>query len=260
MRFTKLFICLQVVWLLTSCKSETERPDFSPIEDDRVKRILTEAMDEAGGWSSWKGIERISYTKKSILYHANGAVESEVNQEHRYLLKPTLKGSIKWRDDQGEHEIVYGPEGAGKYLNGIFTEGSEQTAYESFLSAVYVLFQPFKLLDPGTRLSYVGLDSLETGQRVEVIRASYAPDEHQNHSTADTWHYYFDQGSSRILANMVHHPPTYAYIENIEFTDDYPIRLHTYRESWRVDSLRNKEFLRGVFFYGGYQVDRLQSD
>ena len=87
-----------------------------------------------------------------------------------------------------------------------------------------------------------------------MIEASYNSEQNDNHSTDDLWWYFFDARDGSYLASMVYHPPTYALIENTKYTDDLPIRFNTYRESYRVDSLRNKEYLRGVFYYSDFEI------
>lgn len=258
MRQLQIALCIFLIAALSgliSCNSSTPSLPMDHIADSEVKRVLSKAIPAAGGWDNWQNLQRISYSKKSILYHADGTVESEVNQRHKYVLQPELQGSITWSDSSGNHEILYSSASAARLLNNELVEGSEEGARNTFLSAYYVLFVPFKIMDPGASLTYLGLDTLDQGSVVECIRAEYNPDEEENHSTNDTWYFYFDKETGDFLANMVYHAPTYALIENNEVNTDLPIKMNTYRESWRVDSLRNKEFLRGVFFYGDFLLD-----
>jgi hypothetical protein len=118
---------------------------------------------------------------------------------------------------------------------------------------------PFKLLDPGTRIAHEGIDTLDNGRIVDVIKAIYDPGENENHSTQDVWWYYFDRENGSYLASMVYHEPTYAYIENNRITDEHEIRFNTYRESYRTDSLKNKQSLRGVFHYSDFKINTSDS-
>jgi len=252
-------VCIAVV-ILAACTQDNNPIDQpgSPVEqiqDEEVRNVVRRAVDAAGGWEAWLAIARIVYTKRSVLYHPDGAIESDMSQLHEYELKPQLSGEISWTDNQVARSITYSDTAAYQTENGTRIADSELSAQQAFLSAYYVLFIPFKLLDPGTLLTYEGLDTLESGTAVDIIKAAYDPGEHHNHSTQDTWWYFFDRNDGAHVGSMVHHPPTYALIENKEITDDHMIRFNTYRESFRCDSLRNKEYLRGVFYYSDYRLN-----
>ncbi|MDX1406798.1 MAG: hypothetical protein R3330_01660, partial [Saprospiraceae bacterium] len=99
-----------------------------------------------------------------------------------------------------------------------------------------------------------GIDTLDSGRPVDVIKAEYDPGTQDNHSTSDVWWYFFDRDGGSHLASMVYHPPTYALIENTTMTDAHPIRFNVYRRSYRCDSTRVKQFLRGEFYYSDFRV------
>lgn len=246
-----LFIILSV---LSACKVNISFGDEPSFDNFEVNKILKRAFKKAGGWDNWAKLQSISYKKRSILYLENGDVESDVTQFHEYQLQPSLKGTIFWKDDQGSHSIVYENGKASAFENGQFDETQSESANKTFLSAHYVLFMPFKLGDEGTKLSYEGTTTLDSGTLVDVIKASYAPSSFDNHSTDDEWYYYFDKETGAYVANMVYHAPTYAYIKNTKMDNSQPLIMNTYRESFRVDKDRNIEFLRGEFFYEDYQM------
>jgi hypothetical protein len=140
---------------------------------------------------------------------------------------------------------------ANKTVNGVIE--TSEAAYQSFMSAYYVLLMPFKLLDPGTHLSYIG-ESVLNEQTAQILKATYDPSTKENHSTADEWYFFFEPTTGRYIASAVYHAPTYALIENNEQENVSGIVFNTYRKSWRVDSLFNKEYLRGEFWYSDFQV------
>lgn len=250
-------LILTVLCVLAACAPPTGQPSVHPdppneqIDDARARTIMARAVASAGGWETWIGIDSIRYVKRSVLYHADGSVEKDVTEHHAYQLRPTLAGEINWTEIDTPRQIIYNDREAYRTALGERIANSSQSAYQAFMSAYYVLFVPFKLLDPGTSLTYEGTDTV-AGAPADVIKASYDPGKHHNHSTRDTWWYYFDQHDGRHLGSMVYHAPTYALIENTETTDAHRIRFNTYRESFRCDSLRNKKFLRGVFYYSDY--------
>ncbi len=100
---------------------------------------------------------------------------------------------------------------------------------------------PFKLLDPGVKLSYRGIVTLPNGKEVHTIFADYEGEE--------DWEYFFDKKTGDFVANMVDHGDYFALIYNEKFTTSGGLRFYAYRTSYRVDSLRNILYRRGEFFY-----------
>ena len=111
-------------------------------------------------------------------------------------------------------------------------------------------------MDQGVNLSYEGKTSIQ-GQSCDILKATYDPDTHDEHSTKDEWTFYVSEQSGYVLANLVYHPPTYAYIENIKTSDEYPLRMNLYRQTWRTDKDLNREYLRGEFWYSDYMMSSM---
>lgn len=225
------------------------------IADTTARSILLGAIEKAGGWQNYASLKAIKYVKRAVLYHEDGSVESDFIQRHDYVLHPSVSGRISWKEGDDRMAIVYGSAEAYSSVGGIIDSASTESAARAFLSNYYVLFMPFKLADEGVELSYTGKVTLDSGVQANVIKAQYAPAEHDNHSTSDVWWYYFDGGDDSYLASMVHHPPTYAWIDNNRTTgDSLPLRLNTYRKSYRCDSTGNRIFLRGEFWYSDFDL------
>jgi len=237
--------------LVIACNPSEVADPMSHIADQKVKEVLNRGFNSAGGLDTYMNLDEVTFTKKTILYLPDGGIESEVIQQHNYDLYPELRGDITWSDSLGDHGIHYSTADTYKSLNGERLAGSETSARQGFYSNYYVLFLPYKLIDPGVTLSYDGV--AEIGDRsAEIIKATYSPEKHDNHSTSDEWYLYFDTTDGRVLANLVYHPPTYAFIENTSTTEEFPLRMNVYRQTWRTDKDRNKEYLRGEFWYSDY--------
>lgn len=165
---------------------------------------------------------------------------------------------IAWTTDAGKNTLLHSTSESTKQLNdSIIDQGTK--VRESAMSAFYVLGMPFKLKDKGTNLTYEGQQSFND-KTVDVVRASYSPDEFDNHSTSDLWWYYFDESDGAFLGCMVYHPPTYALIENIAFHDVEGMKFQKRRMSYRCDSLGNKQYLRAEFWYNDFEVSFLQKE
>ncbi len=250
-------ICLSVlaIILLSGCSSYNKVSDQSfSNQDPEVRRVLSKAYDAAGTMEKFQNLESISYKKRSILFLPDGSTESDVTQFHEYNMAPELSATIFWMKDGQRHSIKYDHGVGKKYIDGELVTGSENSATKAFFSAHYVLFMPFKLADEHVQLSYEGKDQLRSGQQVDVIKAIYQPTSHDNHSTDDTWWYYFDADSGAYAGSMVYHAPTYAYIENTAKNEKLPLIMNTYRKSFRADKDRKIEYLRGEFFYEDYEM------
>jgi len=250
-------ICCSAIGLLIIAGCSQSRDSASPedpyahIADEQVRDVLRKAISAAGGIHKWRAVERLSYTKRSRLLLEDGAIEWEVVQRHEYQMRPGFTADISWEENGNSHIIRYEDGEAVKEVNGVPDSTSVE---ETVMSALYTLGMPYKLLDAGANLRYEGVDTLRDGTTVDVIKATYRPEEHQNHSTSDVWWYYFDRDDGSYRAAMVYHPPTYAYIENVEIHKDLPLRFNAHRKSYRSDSLRNIRFLRAEFWYSDFDI------
>jgi hypothetical protein len=224
---------------------------YSQIQDTSVKKILLKAISRAGGLNKWKKLKKLTYQKHGTLFLPDGSVESANIQLHQYTFDPYFSAEITWRENNNDYRILYRSDSAQQFENGIL---SDKDPSQSVMSALYVIGMPFKLLDEGVKLTFLGHDTLRNGQLVDVIKASYDPINNQNHSTQEDWYYYFNRKTGDFSGALVYHPPTYAYIENITFKDDLPIRFFDHRQSFRTDAHRNIEFLRAEFYYTDYEL------
>ncbi len=255
----KTLLFLLLIFLIGCTSTPEDKKQENPmahISDVNVVKVLDKAFNTAGGLEDYRNMKSISYQKRSVLFLEDGSTESDLTQQHSYTLQPELTGEITWESDGKSYRTFYSALDTYKEEDGVRIPDSEESARKSFFSATYVLFIPFKLLDPGAKLTYEGRDTLDDGTIADVIRAEYDAAKHDNHSTSEVWWYYFDANDGAHLSSLVFHPPTYAYIENDEITDDYDIRFNVYRKTFRTDADRNKEYLRGEFYYSDYLINK----
>ncbi len=241
---------------ILSCEqpNESGHSPYASIEDPKIRSVLSQAIEKAGGISQWYGLDSMRYSKRSILYFADSTIESDVTDHHFYRFTPQFSAEISWMEDDDQHILTYYPDGIRKYVNDSLTTPDTEALSQKVMSAYYVLGMPYKLMDEGTKLLYKGETVLRNGVKVDVIQAGYDPDENENHSTSDLWWYFFSVEDGNFEGSMVWHPPTYALIENLSFVDTDPLLFHEKRKSYRVDSLRNVEYLRAAFEYWDYEV------
>ncbi len=204
----------------------------------KAKQIVDLAIEAHGGMEHWKNLETLQFKKKTVLYNADGSIERSSLERHTLHQKDTLHGQIVSVDPTQPYTTQFADGKGHKVLADTTVDGTN-----AFLSSHFVVNQPFKMLDPGVELSYLGLDTLANAKVVDVVKAFYGTEED------DVWWFYFDVDSHVLLATLIYHAPTYAFVDNekIEMIDG--MLWNTERTTYRTDSLRNVEFVRAEFVY-----------
>ena len=231
------------VVILIACQSSRNE------DQDLAVTVVNRSIAKHGGLEAWKAIQRISYAKTTSLFDSVGNEESKVSQHYRYEFQPELKGQITWLENSDTVKILYEKGLGKKCLNDSLVISETNQATRNMLSSIFVLFQPFKLLDEGTVLTYEGQDTLRNGLRVHVVRADYSTEK------SDPWWFYFDVEDDKLVANCVHHNGRFSWIENLTFDSLTGLVLHKHRKSYFTDSLRNIHYLRAEYFYSDYEIE-----
>ena len=131
------------------------------------------------------------------------------------------------------------------FINNEVDEAKAERATSTVQSSLFVLFQPFKLLDNGVELKYVGKDSISSKSFVDVIQPLYG----NENNGSDRWWFYFDTKTYLLAANMVSHNGRYSFIENLAYDSSTNFIFNAHRKSYFVDSLKNTKILRAEYFY-----------
>jgi len=242
---------------LSSCKfSESEHKTDVSLKKATALEVVENAINTAGTLKKWQNIASLKYTKKSRLLLENGDIESEVTQVHHYTLTPRKSIRIAWAVGKDSFLITKKGGLSQKFKNNILIEQGKSVA-SAVNSSLYVIGMPFKLLDKGTVLAYEGLRHTG-GDTTNVVKATYDPQIHENHSTKDVWWYHFDKNTGAFLSSMVYHEPTYALIENTSVTKEKGLIFPKTRKSYRCNEVGEKRFLRAEFWYTDYSVTFLE--
>lgn len=262
-RLSVQFSALTILILISSIQScqpiEKGPPPASDpyghIKDNEARALLQKGIERAGGLEAWNNLQTLHFEKYFALYDSTGAVETEARQVHDYRFLPNQQINISWNAGGALHKMVYENGQAGKTIDGqIDASANAPSLLNNVLSATFVISIPFKLLDEGTELRYLGVDTLEDNQVVEVLQANYHPDEHDNLTTPDTWHHYFDRDDFTLVAYKVRHADHYSYVKNLGYTTAGGFLFPTERVSYRVDEDRNILYLRAAYEYSDYEV------
>lgn len=220
-----------------------------------AETIVQRAYVAHGGKAVWDSIAELRYEKESVVYNADGTTRVQSLQEHHYRMNPEFSAVIEWQSGEGKHKIQYTDQGASKWVDTVEVTdlAIQASSYESVNAARYTVSQPFKLSDSGVLLSYEGVDTLEEGEQVHVIKAVYST-ENENHTKNDEWWYYFDVDTYLCLATMVHHGSTYSYIKNLKYDHTTDIVFNYHRKGYAVDSTRKILYHQSEYYYRGYEI------
>ncbi len=256
---TLLMLCLFCAYCTSpsTTHSATEVPTdpYAHLTSDEVKRVLTKAMNKAGGLTNWNQIKTLKFKKDYALLFESGEVENAALQTHLYTFQPEQKVGIEWEKEGKKHKISQDGGQPTKKIDGeLDPTAKQQSITNTVLSATFVISIPFKLLDEGVVLSYDGVDTLADGRKVEVLKAVYNPAQTDTHSTPDTWWHYYDADDFTFVAYMVQHADHFSYVENLSFDEVDGFVFPRERKSYRVDSERNIQYLRATYEYMDYEV------
>jgi hypothetical protein len=164
-------------------------------------------------------------------------------------LKPELDATIRWIENGDSIKIVYKHNEANQYVNGTLDSSAAEAAKATVDAALYVLFQPFKLMDDNVILKYMGIDSLD-GRPVHMVKPVYSGQQPGD----DEWIFYFDASTDELMANLVNHNGRRSFIKNLAFDPTISLYLHQHRKSYFVDSALNIQYLRAEYFYTNYEL------
>jgi len=209
------------------------------------EEIVLKSLEFHGGLDRWENYEQLSYLKHSTLFYQDGSVESDVTATYTHTFTPAISSSKKWikNDTVYSYKLTNNPE--QDVANFI-----DQTAYikakNDLDGAFYVVWQPYKLLESKEALEYIGQDILEDQTKVNIVKLQYY---NKDGSKDNTWWFYFGEKTHRIEGYMVKHDSTYAYVRNHTYESVTGLSLCQTRTSYRVDSLRTIQYIRGKYHY-----------
>ena len=221
---------------LTSCEDNSNRAD----------EILEKSLKAHGGKAQWEKMKYVNYLKKTTLYDSTGAIEKEILQKITHHWRPE-RTEIQWVDDSGVLIRALKLNGTIKLFKNSELETDtlllEQTK-ANLEAALYVYWQPYKLLDPGTQLKYIGTKKLLDTLPVEALEVRYSDD-----PKADVWTYFFDQTNFRLRATQVKHNNNISLIVNESVEKETGLYLNKERKSYFVNASGKIKYLRAAYRY-----------
>ncbi len=172
---TPIPLLLLVITGLAGCQGEkdaTERPLFQKVykqkqdhSDKKAIRLAVQMTDSMGGYDTWQEKRYLGWVffgMRSWLW------DKETNDIRMHSRRDSLTVLMNLDSREGKvfkkGERVTNPDTISKYL---------KTGYQSWANDCYWLFMPFKVFDPGVRLTYKGKEATPRGEEAHVIRLTY---------------------------------------------------------------------------------------
>ncbi len=246
------------VVLLTSfaCQSHTKKDyPFNMIQDEKLRSVLQQAMNKAGGWQRWKAINNMAFEKQYTLYAPSGEIEKAVLEQHDYQFLPDYRIQIEYIENGRQHQVMLDEWGVQKKENGILdTITKPVILINTILASTFVASLPFNILDSTAQIKYLGIDTLHSNNVVDVVQVIYNANLYEQHTHSDQWWLYFDPKDGTFLGYLVQHDEHFSYIENLSFQSIDGFVYVKERKSYRTDSLRNILYLRADYHYKNYQI------
>lgn len=207
-------------------------------------QLLEKSINSHGGLSAWESIQEINYSKRTILYDSLGSVENDITKYHAYKFKPDFSVTMTWKQDSLNYRVHYSEEKATVFVNDSII--SDSTITEKFekevQAAYYVYWMPYKLKDENAEIQYDGLELWNGAGMAHKLQVSYA-------DARDTWWYYFDSETFKLVGTKVYHEPTYSLIKNTQYETQSGLSLNAKRSSYRVNEANQIQFKRADYFY-----------
>lgn len=234
-------ILTSALLLILGCNSKNTQSDI-----DLANEVIDQSIQAHGGMDHYRNLKEISYTKSVKLFDSTGNVEKARREIHHYVLQPMLKAEISYIEGIDSIRYIKTEKGASKYINQEEMEDAEDEAEALFNSSMYILFQPFKLAEPGGKISLVTMDSVVEENSYAIINVQYP-------GSNDKWWFYFDK-ENRLKMNQVLHNGRASLIENLSFDSSSSLLLHHHRKSYFLDSIGKKMYLRAEYLYENYNL------
>lgn len=260
-------IILVLLTTLFSCNDqEKQREDetvfVNPMErlnKNKAGETVRNAIAFVGGWDKWNKKNSFSFYKIITQVDSSGEIKKTQKQLHQYNLKPEFQARMSWKDNEDDYMIINNGDEARKYKNGEFLtdDKSKNEAWNSSFGSNYVISMPFKLTDPGTILTYDGIDSTTLDKPVHALKVEYEKGAGSS-GGFHTWWYYFDLNTYDLVANFLDYGDKYSLTTYETFTEVEGIRIHLKRFSYSSNEKKEKVLLRTIYENEGMGFNQIK--
>ena len=236
--------------LMMSCHPEAEQAldPYESLPQNEAGEIVKKAIQQAGGWDSWKDKDNFSFYKKITHLDSSGTIEKSVKQHHTYQLRDGFKARMEWSVGDDDFLIINNGEVAKKYKNGeeLTNDRSKNEAWNSSYGSHYVIAMPYKLTDPGVTLTYDGIDTTLFNKPVHAIMVEYAKGAGST-GGMHLWYYYFDVDDFDLAGNYLDYGEGHSITSYEVFEEVDNHVFHNKRFSYISNADKEKVMLRTIY-------------
>ena len=208
-------------------------------------RLIQKSIAAHGGKEAWDAISKIEYLKETQLYYPNGAIEKASLQRISHSFDPSST-QIEWGNLDFEYKSIRQNSEIQLFKNEseIFDSIQLDKARKSSDGALYVFWQPYKLLDLSAKTEYQGITKLLDSLPLHTLKVTYPKGEQ-----SDVWHYFFNPNTLKLEATQVNHDGKISLIINESIESKTGLSLNKTRKSYFLDSLGKINYLRAAYTY-----------
>lgn len=226
-----------LMFVINSCGQNNHAANTPAIMDDSSRAIIDRSIAFAGGYETWQKKKTLSFDKKSTNYDTSGKVLRATDTHTDFEMQPEFKAKIVYTLRDTVITIIHDGKTAVKMFNGKASSKPNDTdaAWNLSFSTFYNTCMPFKLKDPGSKAVYLGMISLPEGVTAQAIKMSY--NKGADSSADNTWYYYFEPGSGKLLANAQKGKNSYSFTRYDQFTKAQDLAVPAERKAFAVKEL-----------------------
>lgn len=212
--------------------------------------IINNSIEAHGSLGAWDKLNSLSFIKKAIVYNEDGSIKSKSVQTQEFLFDTELSASIYSKLDSVQYQLNKGKISVER-SDTLYDPKNEELekVKNQFSSALYVVSQPFQLIQSGAKFE-LKKDTLINRNQVYSVRVIY----NEEDKNSDQWTYYFDKKSYKVLACKVRHNNRESLIENTSFDSSTPFLFNATRKSTILDHGKPK-FVIAEYEYSNYKVN-----
>ena len=234
--------------MVFSCNQENP---YQKIKNTKARKLIKASIESYNGLDIWLSKWSLSYKKNLELYNEKGIVEKSIRQRHIYNGKDI--GIFSTENDSIHVQISFDQGEYLKVVNGKRVTTGEKHIAKLINSSLFVINTPYNLTDPGADISYLG-DTIINGIPLKGIEVRYDANLNKNHSSSETWKYFFDVHNHRIIYTYMISSDHNNMIVNDDFAFVNGILFNTKRRSYRTDHDGNILYLRAVYTYSDFRL------
>lgn len=200
------------------------------------RKIVMQAIEEAGGLERWRQTDSVAYDQISKSYGPEGKkVESRTEKRVRIEMSPGLRVRIDYESNGKSVAIGFDGERGWKTVGGEpeLDRSSRNHARNASFGTHFMLGLPFKLADPGT--NYQRLESEEGFKRVRITY-----DEGTGDAPMHTYVYRFESDPIRVHRAWISDSRKTVVVEFSDFRTINGLTLATRRVRFGSNQKRDR--------------------